>query len=173
MTASAADYIARFQLQPHPEGGYFRETYRSTETVSARALPSRFAGNRALGTAIVFLLPSAQISCFHRIRADEIWHFYAGSPLTLHILDHDGSYRHLLLGPDIHSGHFPQTVVLHDTWFAASVAAPDAFSLTGCTTAPGFDFEDFEMASRQDLLARFPRHADLVRRLTPDPAPPD
>ncbi|MFP4445911.1 MAG: cupin domain-containing protein [Desulfosudaceae bacterium] len=163
---TARDYIRAFDLQPHPEGGYFAETYRSAEKIDGPALPERFTGRRALSTAILFLLESGQVSRFHRIRADEIWHFHAGCPLALYLLKDSGTCRRICLGLDIAAGHLPQVLVPHDTWFGAMPLEADTFSLVGCTTAPGFEFSDFELADSAALAADFPRHREIIRRLS-------
>ncbi|MFO8049190.1 MAG: cupin domain-containing protein [Desulfosudaceae bacterium] len=163
---TARDYVNAFDLQPHPEGGYFRETYRCGETIAGSALPDRFRDNRALCTSILFLLSAGEVSRFHRIKADEVWHFYCGCPLVLHLLEADGTYRQLCLGLDLAAGQRPQALVPHNTWFGASPLEREGFSLTGCTTAPGFEFEDFELADRETLRKRFPRHETIINRLT-------
>ncbi len=164
----AAFWIERLDLRPHPEGGYYRETYRAHETVAAPALPERFAGARAFSTAVYFLLTSDAFSAFHRIRSDELWHFYAGAAVTLAILDADGAgtLGTESLGRDPLRGESPQVVVPAGAWFAAEVAAGGGFALVGCTVAPGFDYADFELGDRADLLARYPQHRGAIERLT-------
>jgi len=163
---TARDYIEALDLAPHPEGGWYREIYRSGETIAPAGLPERFAEGRRFATAIYFLLDDRSFSALHRIRADELWHFYAGSPLTLHLIAPDGGYRSLLLGPDLASGEAFQAVVPHGCWFGATVDTPDGFALVGCTVAPGFEFDDFELAERRRLLKDYPQHAALITRLT-------
>ena len=166
MTPTAQSLIESLDLRPHPEGGYFRETYRCTESLAAAHLPQRFGGDRACSTAIYFLLEAGDFSAFHRIKADEIWHFYAGDPVLVHQIDATGSSRQITLGNGTEPGQVFQAVVPASTWFAAEVAADGTFALVGCTVAPGFDFADFEMAERGPLGNRFPRHRDLIARLT-------
>lgn len=163
---TAADYIQALELQPHPEGGWFRETYRAPETIPGSGLPERFAGARSFSTAIYFLLSTETFSRFHRIRSDELWHFYAGSPLTVHVLDPDGDCRSLHLGQNPAAGETFQALVPAGCWFAAEVTAPDGFALVGCTVAPGFDFADFELARRAELVAEYPDQRELISRLT-------
>jgi uncharacterized protein len=163
---SASQLISALSLQPHPEGGWFRETYRSGEVIPAQGLPDRYAGPRAFSTAIYFLLTSESFSAFHRLRSDELWHFYRGSALIVHVITPQGEYAPLRLGPEAGQGDRCQVVVPHGCWFAATVAAAEAYSLVGCTVAPGFDFADFEIARREELLARFPQHWELIRHLT-------
>lgn len=161
-----ADFWARtLRLEPHPEGGSFRETWRAGEAVTG--LPERFAGARSLGTAIFYLLKAGERSRLHRLRADEVWHLYDGGPLHLHLLVPGEGYRRLVLGRDPSRGEAPQCVVPHGAWFGAEPADGAAFALAGCTCAPGFEFADFEMGSREELLARFPDARALVERLAP------
>ena len=165
-SGDASRWIARLALQPHPEGGYYRETYRAAETVSAEALPERYAGARAFSTAVYFLLPSEEISALHRLRSDELWHFHLGTALTLVTIGADGTLEQLALGPDVDRGERLQATVAAGTWFGATVSAPGSFALVSCTVAPGFDFADFELAERGALAARYPQHAAVVTRLT-------
>jgi len=161
-----ADYWTRtLGLGPHPEGGHFRETWRAAE--SATGLPARFEGARALGTAIHYLLRAGERSRLHRLLADEAWHFYDGGPLQLHLFDPASGYRRLVLGRDPSRGELLQCVVPNGTWFGAEPAAGTDYSLVGCTCAPGFEYGDFELGSREQLLARFPEQRALVERLTP------
>jgi predicted cupin superfamily sugar epimerase len=166
---SAEYWIHKLDLQPHPEGGFYRETYRSEELIPHDALPARFPGPRACSTAICFLLRSGEISTLHRIKSDELWHFHTGAPLTIHTLTDEGAHDTLRLGLDLADGRQPQLVVPAGTWFGACVDEPHSFALVGCTVAPGFDFADLELAKREELLALFPDHADLIRSLTPAP----
>lgn len=169
MDLRASDIIERLKLQPHPEGGYFREVYRSGETVEAAALPPRFAGPRRFSTSIYFLLTGDTFSALHRIASDELWHFYAGHPLDVESIHADGSRATLRLGSHLERDEVFQGVVPACCWFGAALAGPcraSDYSLVGCTVAPGFDFADFEMGRRGELLETFPQHAELIRRLT-------
>ena len=136
MTAppSAADIIARLALQPHPEGGHYRETFRDSGTD---------ADGRARSTAIFFLLARGERSHWHRIDAVEIWHYYAGSALTLHIAD-DGNKHSVMLGPNLAAGEVPQAIVPAQAWQAAESTGD--WTLVGGTVAPGFVFATFELA---------------------------
>lgn len=163
---NAAYFIQHLHLQPHPEGGYFKETYRSSETINAGALPSRFAGERNFSTAIYYLLQQGDFSAFHRIKSDECWHFYAGSTLLIHVIEHNGKYDCIKLGSDIAAGETYQFVVPAGAWFASEPAPNSAFSLVGCTVAPGFNFDDFELAKRTALSAIYPEHSSIISRLT-------
>ena len=131
---SAAEIIARLELKPHPEGGHYRETFRDSRTD---------ASGRSRSTAIYFLLARGERSHWHRIDAVEIWHYYAGSALTLKIADDDGQWS-FRLGPNLAAGEQPQAIVPPHTWQAAESTGD--WTLVGCTVAPGFDFATFEMA---------------------------
>jgi predicted cupin superfamily sugar epimerase len=159
----AADIVRQLRLQPHPEGGYFRETYRATETIAANGLDRRYGGARSTSTAIYYLLEAGQRSALHRLRSDEIFHFYAGDPLTIVEIAPDGRLTETLLGADLAGGAIPQHVIPAGTWFGA--VPTGRFSLVGCTVAPGFDFADFELAETAALLRAFPRHETWIRRL--------
>ena len=161
---TASDLVRQLQLAPHPEGGYYRETYRSPEQFSHACLPARFSGDRSFSTAIYFLLEPGQFSAFHCIQADELWHFYLGSPLHVYVLHPGGELEVIRLGQDLENGSVLQAVVPAGTWFA-SRPAEEGFSLVGCTVAPGFDFADFELAEREELAGQFPAHAELIRSL--------
>lgn len=159
-------WIDHLHLQPHPEGGFYRETYRSTEKIPVDGLPSRFFGPRNLSTAIYFLLRAQDKSLFHRIKSDELWHFHAGDSLHIHLLSEKGLITHQL-GPNMEQGDSLQIVIPANHWFGAVVASPGRYTLAGCTVAPGFDFKDFELADRAKLLEEFPMHQEIIAKLTP------
>ncbi|HKH61265.1 MAG TPA: cupin domain-containing protein [Flavitalea sp.] len=163
---SGDEFVKELNLELHPEGGYYRQTYRSTEYISRTALPDRFAGDRAISTAIFYLLQQGDFSAFHRIKSDECWHFYFGGALFIHIIKHNGEYLHVKLGKNIREGENFQYVVPAKAWFAVEPAPETAFALTGCTVAPGFDFSDFEIGDKQTLLSLFPQHARIIKRLS-------
>ena len=152
----AQQLIAALQLEPHPEGGYFRQTYRSEMRVAAAGRPER----RAL-TSIFFLLFDDNFSAFHRLTSDEIWHFYRGDPVAIEIIDADGAHETRVLGGD---GLF-QTTFPAGAWFGAHMV-DGGYALVGCDVAPGFEFADFEMPERAALVARYPQHAALIERWT-------
>jgi hypothetical protein len=159
-------WIERLQLTPHPEGGYYRETYRCRERIDPDGLPARYSGPRHMGTAIYFMLTSGSFSSFHRLKSDEAWHFYTGHPITLHRISPKGKLTTHLIGNDPMQEQEFQVLIPANEWFAAEVVAGGEYGLVGCTVAPGFDFEDFEMATRPDLLTRFPQHEGLIRQFT-------
>ncbi|WP_109673370.1 cupin domain-containing protein [Dyadobacter jejuensis] len=160
-------WIQQYQLQPHPEGGHYAEMYRSTGMIDQNALPTHFKGDRAYCTGIYFLLEQGQISAFHRILSDELWHFYAGESLEIYVLDPRYKTKYTIkLGNNPENGEVFQAVVPAGAWFASRPMSNSAYSLVGCTVAPGFDFEDFEMADRKLLGREFPAHIDLITELT-------
>ena len=159
---SARYWIDHLELSPHPEGGYYRATYKAALTIAPSALPSRFGGDRAASTAIYFLLEGRDFSAFHRLAADEVWHFYAGSSLVVYVIDGEGNASELHLGSE--AGF--QGVVKAGCWFASRLKEPVGFALVGCTVAPGFEYEDFEMATRSELIGVYPAHRKLIAELT-------
>ncbi|MFC1452229.1 cupin domain-containing protein [Verrucomicrobiota bacterium] len=169
---SAEKWIKALDLKRHPEGGYFAETYRSAARVPGSALAAPLRGDRSLTTAIYFLLESGDVSALHRLRSDEVWHFYAGSSLRLYLIDPDGEGREVRLGRCDDQGEAPQAVVPAGTWFGARVSQPGSYALCGCTVSPGFEFEDFELGRREELLRRFPGHREWILSLTADACPP-
>ena len=160
----AAYYINHLELKPHPEGGYYKETYRSEGIIPATAL-NNFSGERVYSTAIYYLLEQHDFSAFHCIKSDECWHHYTGDVLLIHVLHNDGKYECIQLGAAIHKGEVLQFVVPANAWFAAECALKNRFVLSGCTVAPGFDFADFEMADKHQLIKEFPLHHDIISRL--------
>jgi predicted cupin superfamily sugar epimerase len=158
--------ITQYQLQPHPEGGFYSQTYCSKEKISAGALPDRFAGDRYFSTAIYFLLEGKQFSAFHRIKSDELWHFYTGVGLHIYVLHSDGRGEVLKLGDDLANGYSFQQLVPAGCWFASKPVNENGFSFVGCTVAPGFDFVDFEMANKEKLLDEYPGHEKWINELT-------
>ena len=158
-------YTYHLNLQPHPEGGYYRETYKAKETIAASALPERFSGERSFSTAIYYLLKQGDFSAFHKIKSDECWHHYAGDTLLIHILHVNNKYECIKLGDAIDKDELLQFVVPANTWFAAELSPTSKFVLTGCTVAPGFDFADFELADKNELLQEFPQQFEIIERL--------
>ena len=158
--------VERFELVPHPEGGYFREVYRSATKLHHPGIPPGSPAERTAGTLIYFLLSGQDFSAFHRVRfSDEIWHLYAGGPLELQLIDAAGQLKRRRLTSDFLEGE-PTTMVPAGTWQSARLADGATYALGGCSVAPGFDYEDFEMPSAAELVERFPRHAATIQRLT-------
>tara|TARA_R110002049_G_scaffold275545_1_gene453624 strand:- start:1610 stop:2107 length:498 start_codon:yes stop_codon:yes gene_type:complete len=156
-------WVSHLHLLPHPEGGYYKEMYRSDHKVSANILENGLEGDRNISTAIYFLITEGNFSAFHRIKSDEVWHFYYGEPLIVHVIDLDGSYNKLIIGLDLEKGQTPQAVVPAGAWFASESLGE--YSLVGCTVSPGFDFKDFELAKHVELMDKFPEHKELISRL--------
>lgn len=153
-------------LEPHPEGGYYKETYRSSGTISPPQLPASITTPRNYCTGIYFLLTSKNFSAFHKIEQDEIWHHYKGSRLMLHIISPMGDYKAVEIGNELGKGQVPQYVVPAGHYFASEIPDPDTYSLSGCTVSPGFDLRDFTMPMREHMIELFPQHSTIIGRLT-------
>lgn len=163
--------IALLNLKPHPEeGGYFVESYRSSETIPDKALPSRYEGDRCFGTAIYYLLTPETYSAMHRLQSDEIFHFYLGDPVEMLQLLPDGSGKVTIIGFDILHGMRPQVVVPKGAWQGARVLKDGEFALLGATVSPGFEFADYEPGRRDELVGSHPKFRDLIIALTGPPA---
>ena len=159
----AQELIDRLGLIPHPERGFYVETYRAP--LSVAGLPH--GGPRAASTAIYFLVTRAQPTTYlHRLKSDELFHLYEGGPLDVLLLGTAGGGRVQRLGVDVAAGERPQLVIAAGTWFAVELAPEASHCLFGCTVAPGFDFDDFELAQGPELAARFPEHAARIARMT-------
>lgn len=163
---TAQQIINQFDLTAHPEGGYFKETYRSHGIIQNEHLSPEFVGDRNYSTSIYFLLTSEKFSAFHKINQDEIWHFYKGSTLKLHMISPEGDYSFVLIGNNLEQNEQPQFVVPAGYWFAAEVEAENTYAFSGCTVAPGFDFNDFVLPEREALIALFPQHKAIITKLT-------
>lgn len=163
---NAAYWVEKLKMQAHPEGGYFAETYRASESISATALPKRFGGDRNFSTGIYFLLESHHFSTFHRIQSDEMWHFYTGCPLEIYWIDQNGALYLTKLGNNPQNDEVFQAVIPAGVWFGSRPMQANSYSLVGCTVAPGFDFADFELADRNALLEQYPEHKEIIQNLT-------
>ncbi len=161
---SAEYWIDKLQLQSHPEGGFYKEIYRSEESVST-GLPSRFSGPRHFLTSIYFLLRSEDISTFHRIKSDELWYYHEGGSLSIYIIEGD-RLTVRCLGDNPELGEELQVMVPANSWFGAKVDEEETYTLCSCAVAPGFDFTDFELAERNTLLKTFPQHQNIIELLT-------
>jgi len=158
-------WVKKLDLEAHPEGGFYREAYRSDEEIPAKALPPRFKGNRSFSTAIYYLLGEGDFSTFHRILSDETWHFYAGEPLQLLVIKPSGELQKNTLGIG-ESQQTPQFTVQAGDWFAAK--STGAYTLCGCTVAPGFDFNDFVLGDAAQLKNEFPQHREIIDAFSRD-----
>lgn len=164
---TAEEIIKLLNLKPHPsEGGYFTETYRSEETLGPEALPARYGGARAFGTAIYYLLTPTTFSAMHRLRTDEMFHFYLGDPVEMLQLWPDGSGKTVVLGSDIRNGMLPQAVVPLGVWQGSRLRPGGKFALMGTTVSPGFDFADYEAGYRKELAGGYPVFRETITALT-------
>jgi len=166
MPDTAAGWIRALELEPHPEGGYFRELYRGAGEIPPSALPDRYGGARSTATSIFFLLDGDQASHWHRLKSDELWFYHAGGSLTVHMIDNDGAYSSQTLGPDPDEDQALQVIIPNGVWFGATVDDPASYCLMGCVVAPGFDYVDFELAKPGDLSAVDATYREIVERLT-------
>ena len=157
--------IQQYNLKPHPEGGWYIQTYKSNELIDVSALPGRFGGDRSFSTAIYFLLAQGNFSAFHRIKSDECWHFYSGDPLLIYVIEENEELKIISLGNDPEKGQTFQYVVPANCWFASRPAPGSEYCFVGCTVSPGFEFEDFELANANELSNAHPQHKDIIRQL--------
>ena len=163
---TAQQIIDRFGMKPLlEEGGYYVETYRCDETICTDALDDRYGSERNISTAILYLLTDDTCSKMHRVKSDEIFHFYSGDPVLMLNIFPDGSDKLITLGSDISAGQLPQIIVPHGTWQGAMIIEPGRFALMGCTVAPGFEFEDFQIADRDRLLGEYPERNRILQKL--------
>ena len=158
--------IKVLEMIPHPEGGFYKENYRAKGEINANALTDKYNGSRNFSTGIYFMLTEDSFSAFHRINQDEMWHFYDGDPIELHMITKSGDYSCVIIGRDISNNEFLQYVVPGGVWFASRVKNKAEYSLLGCTVSPGFDFNDFVLPSRKEMTALFPQHAEIIAELT-------
>jgi predicted cupin superfamily sugar epimerase len=165
---TAEELAQLLNLLPHPEGGYYKEVYRSAGTIPQQALGNGFSGDRNFATGIYFMLTGTSFSAFHRIKSDEGWHYYDGAPCHVYVIHSNGELEVIKLGRDIANGEVFQAVVPAGAWFASKCANADGYTLVGCTVSPGFDFADFEMATRAALSAEYPQHKAVIEMLTRD-----
>ena len=157
---SALEIIDKLKLTPHPEGGFYKETYRSDYTML-----NEKKENRNVSTAIYYLLEDEDKSLFHRIQSDELWFFHLGQPIEIVLITCD-HLTTIILGNDIKKDEFLQVKIPANTWFAAQVKNAKGFSLVSCTVSPGFDFADFDLARREDLIQQFPHLKDVIEKFT-------
>jgi predicted cupin superfamily sugar epimerase len=164
MNKKAQYYIKKLKLKKHPEGGYYKEIYRSGEIIIGDHLPKRFKSSRNLSTSIYFLLEGKQFSAFHLLQSDETWHFYDGCNIKIYMIDESGKLikRKIGRGEDCRF----QITIEKNNWFAAEVENKKSYALVGCTVSPGFEFEDFKIGKRDRLVRKFPKHKNLIERFT-------
>ena len=166
MNIKAKYFIDKLKLLKHPEGGYYREIYRSGEFINIEGLPNRYGNRRVFSTSIYFLLDGRQVSKFHRLKSDEVWHFYYGSSIKIYIIDENKNLNEITLGNDLSKGEIFQFTITKNNWFGAELIDKNSFALIGCSVSPGFDFEDFELADKDMLLKNFPQFENVIKRLT-------
>ncbi len=162
----ANDWINHLKLEIHPEGGAYSRVYTSLLTINKTFLPENFNGSRSACTHIYYLLQKNEFSAFHKIQSDELWHFYDGDTLVIYEINKDGLLTKHLLGTNIETGESPFCIIKANNWFASKLKTGGSFSLVGCTVSPGFDFAEFEMAERNDLISKYPQHKELITSLT-------
>jgi predicted cupin superfamily sugar epimerase len=165
MNKKAKEYIKKLQLKLHPEGGYYNELYRAGEFILPDHLPKRYKSSRTFSTSIYFLLERNQVSSFHRLKSDELWHFYDGSALIIYTIDEDSGLEKIKLGKSSSDGESFQVQIKHNCWFGAELIDKSSFALVGCTVSPGFEFEDFELGKREELIKQYPEHKDIIKKL--------
>lgn len=165
ITITARYWIEKLGLQQHPEGGWYKEIYRSPGVIPTDGTTD-FPANRSFSTSIYFMLAGDDFSAFHRIKSDEIWHFYDGSPAVIFSISPGGILSQHHLGRNTENNEFLQVVIPAGHWFGSKVAEQNSYMLAGCTVSPGFDFRDFEMGKRSELLKAYPQHTDIIQQLT-------
>ena len=162
----AEHWIQHLDLKPHPEGGFYKEMYRSNIEVSGKELPVGYHSQRRLATSIYYLLRSEDISRLHRLRSDELWYFHTGSTVTVYYIDTEGKKHKNLLGNNPDKAEHLSVLIPGGTLFCAEVAEPESFGLVSCVVTPGFEFEDFEMFEKDDLIQAFPKHLELIEKFS-------
>ncbi|HMS63813.1 MAG TPA: cupin domain-containing protein [Ignavibacteria bacterium] len=166
MKRNAGYWIENLNMLPHPEGGFYKESYRSDESISKEHLPERYNDVRNFGTAIYYLLENDQTSKLHRLKSDEMFHFYDGSGMIIYVIGEKGKLSIIKLGLDIEEGENPQILLKAGVWFGAKVSEENSYCLAGCTVSPGFHFDDFEMGRRSELISLYPEHKKIIEELT-------
>lgn len=165
MSMKIQDIINKLKLEPHPEGGYYRENYRSTQIIPGYAwLPTR-SGPRVSVTSIYFLLETDQVSKWHRLKSDELWYYHMGEPVLIHTFNHQGEYKALTLGINLDLHQKPQVLLTAGTYFGAELLEKTSFSLIGCMVTPGFEFADFELITIEKLKKLTSNHSEIIERL--------
>jgi hypothetical protein len=160
-------WVDKLSLIPHREGGHFREIYRAEGMIAVKSNDEHVV-MRNHSTAIYFLLSSREINALHRIKSDEVWHFYDGSPLAVYEIDAGGDLKKHMLGLDADKGEMPVIIIRSGNWFCAEVVGEDSYTLAGCTVSPGFDFADFELAVKEKLISEYPQHEQFIRKFAPE-----
>lgn len=162
---TAEEYAELLNLQRHPEGGRFAESYISTKKINRKEMYEE-AGERDLWTSIYYLLTKGEVSHFHQVKSEELWYLHDGGPLDIHMIYPDGTYEIQKLGRDLSKGEQPQFLIPAGVIFGATLGKDTEFTLAGCMVSPGFDYADFTLLERADLLAIFPKHEQIIKKLT-------
>ncbi len=166
MQLNKVDYwVSKLGMKPHPEGGYYKETFQSEEQIGDSELSVNFEGERKLYTSIYFLLTSDDVSHFHRLKSDELWYYHGGSSLSIHVIDESGEYKEIKLGMNLDAGEVPQVLVKKNSIFGSSISEMDTCSLVGCMVSPGFEFQDFELFTQEELMRDYPQHKKIIMKL--------
>ncbi|MCK5823734.1 MAG: cupin domain-containing protein [Bacteroidales bacterium] len=161
-----AFWVEKLDLKRHPEGGFYKELYRSSIKITDDNLPSSFDGDRNIATSIYYLLGGKEVSHFHKIESDEIWYHHYGSPITIHVIDQDRNYKKISLGnPDEEHPQFQATIPAN-SFFGATVEEDNSYALAGCMVTPGFDFADFLIVDRDEMLRQYPEYSEIIIALT-------
>ncbi len=161
---TAEYWIQHLNLTLHSEGGFFREIYRSNVEADHKNLPHGYQGSRRLSTSIYYLLRSGDISRFHRLRSDEVWYYHYGSSVKIILINQEGHKYTKLLGPRPEKAEQPQVVVPAGTIFGAEIIESNSFGLYGCMVTPGFEYDDFEIFNKEDLIQAYPKYAELIEK---------
>lgn len=159
-------WIEKLNLQKHPEGGYYRENYRSNDIINQDKSLTRYDDVRNVSTAIYYLLLGEEFSAFHKLKSDEIFHFYDGATLIVHLISEEGEYHQFKLGKNPDNNEVLQLVIPHGYWFASHVSEVNSYSLIGCTVSPGFNFNDFSLGNKKELAILYPHLTDIITKLT-------
>lgn len=165
MEKTADYFVEKLDMIAHPEGGFYKPTFMSEECITSNDLNTKFDGDRSLWTSIYFLLRDGEVSHFHRLKSDEMWYYHAGNSLTIYMISPEGELITKQLGLDIEKGESPQVLVPKNYIFGSAMNNK-GFSLVGCMVSPGFEFSDFELFERHCLLDMYPKHRDIIRKLT-------
>lgn len=156
--------VSKLNMKTHPEGGWYCKTYESGLMLPTSLLSGR-TGERSCSTSIYFLISGSNFSAFHRLRSDEMWYHHSGGALAIEILDENGEHRQQVIGA-VEQGYEPQALAPAGTWFGSHLLENHGWALVGCSVSPGFDFDDFEIGNRENLISEFPRHTELIKLLT-------
>lgn len=166
MKLTAEEIAGKLGLVPHPEGGFYREIYRSEEKIPYQALPDRYRDDKSFATSIYYLITKDTFSAMHRLKSDELVHFYLGVEALIAMMYPNGKVQKMVLGNDITQGDRPQILIPRGVWFGIRVTGPGDYTLTGITVAPGFGFDDFELGKREELISLYPQHSELIKQFT-------